>query len=114
MLFITCPDPNSVLIDNVDYIYSLHDSLVFDQEVMNLDVDEVLNYKTIKKLHRAMWHAKADQLSKWLIRKPWSEEKKKTAKKLIIKVINNCETCKGFKQVHGRPRNIGPRAEYPN
>ena len=28
--------------------------------------------------------------------------------------MNNCRGCKGKKQVHGRPREMGLRAEYPN
>ena len=103
-----------MFLDSVDSVYSLHDEQAFDQEVLNINIDDLLNYKTVKKLHREMWHARSDQLSRWLIRKPWPEDKKKEARKLITKVINNCQVCKGIKQVHCRPKNIGLKAEYPN
>ena len=66
--YVCCSD--SHYIDSVDSRFHIEDSFSFDQEVLNIDIAETLNYKIIKKLHRAMWHAKPEQLQKWLIRKP--------------------------------------------
>ena len=58
----------------------------------------------IKKLHRA----------RWLIKPDWSDETKPEAKELITKDIQNCKTCKSVKQPHGRPKDFGTEAEFPN
>ena len=75
-------EPSYTTTDRADHPLPIIADLahVFDQEVFNIDEDSPLTYKTVKKLHRAMWHAKADQLAKWLIRNPWTTDKKQEAR----------------------------------
>ena len=110
--FMMCPSRDSICIDQELYIV---DSITFDSTIfLNQTVNVKYSYKEIKKLHRAMWHAKADSLKRWIIQKSWTDDEKLEVKERILKVVSNCKTCCEFKQPHTRPRDFGLRAEFPN
>ena len=111
--YMVCADRN--LIDfSEKHSFYIVDYLTSDYYVLNNTVKSGLSYKEIKKLHRAIWHSKAEHLQRWFIKSDWSDETKAEAKGLITKVIQNCKACKSVKQPHGRPKDFGIKAEFPN
>ena len=111
--YMVCPDRN--LIDlSEDNSISIIDFISTDAYALNNTVKTGLSYKEVKKLHRAMWHSKAEHLQRWLIKNDWSDEAKSDAKALITKVLRSFKTCKPMKQPHGRPKDFGIKAEFPN
>ena len=112
--YVACPDPIMYNLESDDCKIYLQDIIAFDQVVQKEKDKKELEYKDVKRFHRAHWHANGEQLRKWLVKRSWNDDRKKKTKHLIKKVMKNCRGCKGKKQVHGRPREIGLRAEYPN
>lgn len=111
--YMVCPDENLVDLSKENSFY-IRDFISSDAYALNNTVKSGLSYKEIKKLHRAMWHSKAEHLQRWLIRNDWSDETKSEAKDLIRKVLQSCKACKSMKQPHGRPKDFGIKAEFPN
>ena len=61
-----------------------------------------------------MWHASTDNLERWLIKNECSDGKKDSVRKIISKVFDKCFTCKKINQPHGRQKDCGLSAEFPN
>ena len=111
--YMSCPDENIIVFNNIDS-YRFTEFMTSDHCVFANNGERKISYKEVKKLHRAMWHSKAEHLQKWLIRPEWTDDAKRDAKLLISKVIKNCSTCLSIKQPHGRPKDFGIKAEFPN
>lgn len=108
-----CPDNSCTYLEQTEYC-KITDSTTSDHYVFNNQTQKPgLTYKQAKKLHRAMWHPKAEHLRRWLIRHGWSDETKDEARKLIKKVLE-LQNFASMKQPHGRPKDFGIKVEFPN